>query len=289
MDIFDEFWLFVRKYLFSILLILAGISCLIVGASSNGGTDLTQSAYFIYGSIGLFILGFVSLFFILQQKISRGITAGLSLIFIAGSFFYLFLNFKTVEDRIIYLAEVEESQELAKQGLKDIQKLQEAYDRKYRKFAGSFTELIQFAKNDSIKVLVKAEGDLPSRKMTVEEGRSLGYRYPKEVWTEADALKLGLIVRDYAKIQVSQDLFSEEEQEKQNRIYPFDIDKLTVQRTIKNDTAKKTFVMETKLVDSTLHVEISSIPPYGPQFDYDVTEVFKLGGLEEKSMKSNWK
>ncbi len=289
MDIFDEFWLFVRKYLFSILLILAGISCLIVGASSNGGTDLTQSAYFIYGSIGLFILGFVSLFFILQQKISRGITAGLSLIFIAGSFFYLFLNFKTVEDRIIYLAEVEESQELAKQGLKDIQKLQEAYDRKYRKFAGSFTELIQFAKNDSIKVLVKAEGDLPSRKMTVEEGRSLGYRYPKEVWTEADALKLGLIVRDYAKIQVSQDLFSEEEQEKQKRIYPFDIDKLTVQRTIKNDTAKKTFVMETKLVDSTLHVEISSIPPYGPQFDYDVTEVFKLGGLEEKSMKSNWK
>jgi hypothetical protein len=289
MDIFDEFWLFVRKYLFSILLILAGISCLIVGASSNGGTDLTQSAYFIYGSIGLFILGFVSLFFILQQKISRGITAGLSLIFIAGSFFYLFLNFKTVEDRIIYLAEVEESQDLAKQGLKDIQKLQEAYDRKYRKFAGSFTELIQFAKNDSIKVLVKAEGDLPSRKMTVEEGRSLGYRYPKEVWTEADALKLGLIVRDYAKIPVSQDLFSEEEQEKQNRIYPFDIDKLTVQRTIKNDTAKKTFVMETKLVDSTLHVEISSIPPYGPQFDYDVTEVFKLGGLEEKSMKSNWK
>lgn len=289
MDIFDEFWLFVRKYLFSILLILAGISCLIVGASSNEGTDLTQSAYFIYGSIGLFILGFVSLFFILQQKISRGITAGLSLIFIAGSFFYLFLNFKTVEDRIIYLAEVEESQELAKQGLKDIQKLQEAYDRKYRKFAGSFTELIQFAKNDSIKVLVKAEGDLPSRKMTVEEGRSLGYRYPKEVWTEADALKLGLIVRDYAKIQVSQDLFSEKEQEKQNRIYPFDIDKLTVQRTIKNDTAKKTFVMETKLVDSTLHVEISSIPPYGPQFDYDVTEVFKLGGLEEKSMKSNWK
>ena len=262
---------------------------MIVGASSNGGTDLTQSAYFIYGSIGLFILGFVSLFFILQQKISRGITAGLSLIFIAGSFFYLFLNFKTVEDRIIYLAEVEESQDLAKQGLKDIQKLQEAYDRKYRKFAGSFTELIQFAKNDSIKVLVKAEGDLPSRKMTVEEGRSLGYRYPKEVWTESDALKLGLIVRDYAKIPVSQDLFSEEEQEKQNRIYPFDIEKLTVQRTIKNDTAKKTFVMETKLVDSTLHVEISSIPPYGPQFDYDVTEVFKLGGLEEKSMKSNWK
>ena len=289
MDIFDEFWLFVRKYLFSILLILAGISCLIVGASSNGGTDLAQSAYFIYGSIGLFVLGFVSLFFILQQKISRGITAGLSILFIAGSFFYLFLNFKTVEDRIIYLAEVEESQDLAKQGLKDIQKLQEAYDRKYRKFAGSFSELIQFAKNDSIKVLVKAEGDLPSRKMTVEEGKSLGYQYPKEVWTEVDALKLGLIVRDYAKIPVSKDLFSAEEQEKQNRIYPFDIDKLTVQRTIENDTSKKIFRLDTKLVDSTLHVEILSIPPYGPQFDYDITEVFKLGGLDDKSMKSNWK
>ncbi len=289
MDIFDEFWLFVRKYLFSILLILAGISCLIVGASSNGGTDLTQSAYFIYGAIGLFVLGFVSLFFILQHKISRGITAGLSLVFILGSAFYLFLNVKTVEDRIIYLAEVKESKDLAKQGLKDIQKLQEAFDRKYKKFAGNFPELIHFAKNDSIRVLVKAEGDLPSEKMTVEQARELGYRYPKEVWTESDALKLGLIIRDYAKIPVSQDLFSPEEQEKQNRIYPFEIDKLTVQRTIESDTSTKQFFMDTKLVDSTLHVEILSTPPYGPQFDYDITEVYKLGGLDEKSMKSNWK
>jgi hypothetical protein len=289
MDIFDEFWLFVRKYLFSILLILAGISCLIVGASSNGGTDLTQSAYFIYGSIGLFILGFVSLFFILQHKISRGITAILSVVFILGSAFYLYLNVKTVEDRIVYLAQVEESKDLAKQGLKDIQKLQEAFDRKYRKFAGNFPELIHFAQNDSIKVLVKAEGDLPSRKMTVPEAKILGYKYPKEVWTESDALKLGLIIRDYAKIPVSQDLFSAEEQEKQNRIYPFEIDKLTVQRTIESDSTSKEFTFYTKLVDSTLHVEILSVPPYGPQSDYDVTEVYKLGGLDEKSMKSNWK
>jgi hypothetical protein len=289
MDIFDEFWLFVRKYLFSILLILAGISCLIVGASSNGGTDLTQSAYFIYGSIGLFILGFVSLFFILQHKISRGITAGLSLVFIFGSAFYLFLNVKTVEDRIIYLAQVEESKDLAKQGLKDIQKLQEAFDRKYRKFAGNFPELIHFAKNDSIKVLVKAEGDLPSRKMTVPEAKLLGYKYPKEVWTEVDALKLGLIIRDYAKIPVSEDLFSAVEQEKQNRLYPFSIDNLSLQRTIETDSSTKHFAFNTKLVDSTLHVEILSISPYGPQFDYDITEVYKLGGLDEKSMKSNWK
>jgi len=47
--------------------------------------------------------------------------------------------------------------------------------------------------------------------------------------------------------------------------------------------------MKRELVDSTLHVEILSVPPYGPQSDYDVTEVYKLGGLDEKSMKSNWK
>lgn len=289
MDIFDKFWLFVRKYLFSILLILAGISCLTMGISTNGPSSLAQSSYFIYGAIGLFLLGFLSLYFIIQKKLSKIIMILLSVLFIAGSLFFLNLNVKTVEERIIYLKEVEMSEDLAKQGLKDIQKLQEAFDRKYRKFAANFPELIHFAKTDSIKVLVKIEGDLPSRKMTVEEGRQLGYRYPKEVWTEADALKLGLIVRDYAKIPVSQDLFSAEEQEKQNRKYPFDIDKLANQRTIANDPSVKEFQFETKLADSTLLIQILSVPPYGPQLDYDVTEVFKLGGLDEKSIKSNWK
>ena len=61
---------------------------------------------------------------------------------------------------------------------------------------GYLEELTQTKK----KVLVKAEGDLPSRRMTVEEGRKLGFRYPKASISEEEAIKLGLITREYKDV-----------------------------------------------------------------------------------------
>jgi Ca2+/Na+ antiporter len=291
MDIFDEFWLFVRKYLFSILLILAGITCLIVGVTTNANADLAQSSYFVYGAIGLFLLGAMSLFFILQQKISRTITAIFSLLFVCSASLYLWLNIKTVKEEIVYQKEVKESITLAKQGLKDIQKLQDAYEKKYKKHAVNFDQLIEFAETDSITVLISAKGDLPTRKMTVEEGKQLGLRYPAEVWTEDFALRLNLpnFVREYAKIPVAVDLF--EEKEKESREYPFSIEQLKVQRTIETDSTYKEFKFNNLYnpKDSTTLVIITSIPPYGPQKDYDVKEVYQIGSHAEKTMKTNWK
>ncbi|MEN9002205.1 MAG: hypothetical protein ABF242_07830 [Flavobacteriales bacterium] len=60
------------------------------------------------------------------------------------------------------------------------------------------------------KVLVKYEGDLPSRKMTIEESRKLEYRYPKEVWNEQDALRLGLIVREYEDVVSDSKVYSKD-------------------------------------------------------------------------------
>lgn len=290
MDIFDEFWLFVRKYLFSILLILAGISCVIIGVSTNSNADLSQSSYFLYGAIGLFLLGGMSLFFILKEKISRTITVVFSLLFILASYIYLQLNYNTIQNERKYRKEVKESIMLAKQGLKDIQKLQDAFEEKYDKYATTFGELKQFAQTDSIEVLVRAEGDLPSRKMTVPEARQLGYRYPKEVWTEKDALALGLIIRDYAKVPVVEDIFSEEEQKKEKREYPFEVEKIEVQRTIKSDSASKQYKFDNYIneKDSTTYVIVTSIPPYGPQKKYDIKDVYKIGSHEELHMKTNW-
>ena len=290
MDIFDEFWLFVRKYLFSILLVLAGIMCVVLAVTTNANKDLAQSSYFIYGAIGLFLLGGMSLFFILKEKISRIITVIFSLAFIIGAVFYLALNVITVKKQIKYLEDVKQSELLAKQGLEDIQKLQDAFEKKYDKYATSFEELKTFAKTDSIKVLVRAEGDLPSRKMTVEEGKKLGLRYPAEVWTEEYALALNLIVRDYAKVPVVEDIFSEEEQKKEKREYTFDVDKIEIQRTIESDSASKRFRFSNYLnkKDSTTFVIVTSSPPYGPQKKYDIKNVYKIGSHEELHMKTNW-
>ena len=64
--------------------------------------------------------------------------------------------------------------------------------------------------NKKEKVLIRAEGDLPTRKMTVEEARKLGYRYPKDVWNEQDAIRLGLIIREYEEVVSDSKVYSKE-------------------------------------------------------------------------------
>ncbi|MDB4088541.1 hypothetical protein N9544_02850, partial [Flavobacteriales bacterium] len=178
------------------------------------------------------------------------------------------------------------SENLAKQGLSDIKKLQEAHDRKYKKLATSFADLVKFGKYDSIRVLTKAIGDVPSSKMTVEQARALGHRYPV-VWTEKDALTLNLITREYEKKPVANDIFGKDTKENANRIYGFDIDKLATQRTI--DNKDKKFRLKTAIVDSVSNVLIQAIPPYGPQKDYDVKDTLQIGSLTEDHIKTNWK
>jgi len=286
MDNYDKYWLFVRKYLFSILLILAGLTFMIMGIGTNSTTNLSQSNTFLIGAIVLFILGFVSLYFIMTAKTSKTATIIASVVFLLASVTFIQLNIKSVKDRIIYEQEWENSENLAKQGLSDIKKLQEAHDRKYKKLATSFEELVKFAKFDSIRVLTKAIGDVPSVKMTVQQAKELGYKYPV-VWTEKDALKLNLITREYKKLPVANDIFGKDTKENENRIYEFDIDQLATQRTIDNKIKK--FSFKTGIIDSVNTVLIQAIPPYGPQLDYDVKDTLQIGDLKEKQIKTNWK
>ncbi|MEN9001012.1 MAG: hypothetical protein ABF242_01750, partial [Flavobacteriales bacterium] len=283
-----------RKYLFSIILILAGLTFMIMGFGTDSATNLSQSNNFLIGAIVLFLLGFISLYFIMTAKTSKIITLVTSAVFMALSYLFIQLNINSVQDRITYLDEVERSENLAKQGLSDIKKLQEAYDRKYKKLATSFDDLVKFAKYDSIKVLVRAEGDLPERKMTVPEARALGYRYP-QIWKESDVLKLkskGMatdipFIREYNKLPVANDIFGKDTKENANREFDFDIEKLTTQRTI--DNTSKSFKLRTAIVDSVNTVVIQAIPPYGPQYDYDVKDTLQIGSLLEKDTKTNWK
>ena len=286
MDIFDEFWLFVRKYLFSILLILAGLIFLPMGISSGSEAgNLVQTSNFVLGAIALLFLGFVSLFFIVNTKLSRIITIIASLVFLGGSAGFLALNYNTVTTTIIKQNQIKESESLAKQGLADIKELQEAYEKKYKTYATSLAELERFAKFDSISVLVKAVGDLPEDKMTPAEARALGYRYPKP-WTEKDALKLGKIIRDYDKVPVAQNIFSNQKS-KEFRAFDFDVNKIGQMRTI--DNKGKEYRILTGKVDTTVTVLIQALPPYGPQEIFNITDTFQVGSLSSKEMKSNWK
>jgi hypothetical protein len=286
MDYFEKFWLLVRKYLFSILLIIAGITFLIVGMSKGGSqANLAQSSNFTFAAIILLFLGAISLYFIMEKKIGKAITLISSLIFLLGAVIFIYLNISTVQNTVIQLRKIEESENLAKQGLSDIQKLQDAYERKKRKLATSFEELTTFAKSDSIKVLDKAIGDIPSRRMTVAEGRQLGYKYPKAVISEEEAIKLGLITRIYKMVPVADYTFSKEKDDK--RLYDFELDKLNQMRQLDNTT--KDFTVKAVAADSAFNVLFQAIPPYGPQDPANIKDTFQIGSLIEVNTKSNWK
>jgi hypothetical protein len=79
------------------------------------------------------------------------------------------------------------------QRLKDIRTAQIAYKDEYGKFTASFDTLIDFVKNDSMK-LVRAEGALSDELLA-------------QGWTEAIAVKEGLIVRDTVRIAIKDTLF----------------------------------------------------------------------------------
>jgi len=90
------------------------------------------------------------------------------------------------EKDVRYLATVEK--------LKDIRTAQTAYKDEYGKFTASFDTLINFIKNDSMK-LVKAVGAIS------DELLEMG-------WTEEIAAKEGLITRDTVRIAIKDTLFA---------------------------------------------------------------------------------
>jgi hypothetical protein len=134
-------------------------------------------------------------------------------------------------------------------------------------------------------VLDKAIGDIPSRRMTVAEGRQLGYKYPKAVISEEEAIKLGLITRIYKMVPVADYTFSKEKDDK--RLYDFELDKLNQMRQLDNTT--KDFTVKAVAADSAFNVLFQAIPPYGPQDPANIKDTFQIGSLIEVNTKSNWK
>ena len=290
----QQFWLKSKGGLFSYILILVGLLLSIKAFSINPTTNLSQTFGFKIASIILVLLGGLSLYFVKSKKNNK--TAGLitNLILLIGIVIFGILNVKSITDTIEKQEAIETSINLAKQGLNDIQKIAKAYNGKYKKNATSFEDLMKFAKFDSITKLTKAVGDIPSRKMSQEEANELGYKYGTEVISEVDAIKLKLIIREYEKIPVFNDLFNPEKLKRTKREYDFNIEKLSSMRTLDFETkeildTEKNFSLETMMSeDSVVFLKISAKPPYGPQNKSEIKEVYHIGSLTEKSIKPSW-
>lgn len=104
------------------------------------------------------------------------------------------LIWESIQTPIRFNKEKDKRKAATIQRLKDIRTAQIAYKDEYGKFTASFDTLIDFVKNDSMK-LVKAEGALSDELLA-------------QGWTEAIAVQEGLIKRDTIRIAIKDTLFT---------------------------------------------------------------------------------
>ena len=100
---------------------------------------------------------------------------------------------ESIQQPIRFKKEKDKRQEATVNRLKDIRKAQLAFKDEYGRFTSSFDTLINFIKNDSMK-LVKAIGSIPDDLLA-------------QGWTEEIALKEGLIKRDTIRFAIKDTLF----------------------------------------------------------------------------------
>ena len=113
----------------------------------------------------------------------------------------------SIQRPIRFIKESDMRKEAVINNLKDIRTAQVAYKSIHEKFTGSFDTLIDFIKNDSLK-LVKKEGSLSDSLLA-------------EGWTEEKALKVGMIKRDTILVSVLDSLFGKDYHIDSLRYIPF--------------------------------------------------------------------
>lgn len=287
MNAFDNILLLLKKYFFSGALIIAGIILLIAGIGKDPITGLEQTKWFTYGGIVILALGLVSLLLIMNNKNSKILILGLSVLMLLGIIYFTDLNIKSIKTELAKKAKFEKDDASAKQSLSDLKSIQDEHDKKYQKYAVSFPELKKFVTTDSAIQLVRAEKEIPDRRMTLDEMKKLGIKIGDkraEVISEVDAIALDLIIREYKPVPIQEVLFGDTVKNKK-RIFDFDIDSLEYFRP-----EKRTFSIKANELDSTTTaVKIWLEKPTNYNNTYNEDNELSIGSLEQKKMNSNWK
>lgn len=150
-----------KKYSIPGILLIIGIALIIVGFTSDQGSDwmLASSLMAISG-----ILSIVYVSGVLPGKI--GLFIGIPVAIVAVFVLYRMGSEVVAEENTKKLKE--DITNLMKQNLNDIKTAQIAYKDKYGKYASDWNKLANFINNGTVKEVIK-EGGVPNRRLTPEE------------------------------------------------------------------------------------------------------------------------
>lgn len=260
----------IGKYLVPIFLAIVGLSLLLF---STGQTPL-----FKWGGLGIFLVGAMSFLFV-KGLIPRKVQIILAVVFAGGAVVFSYFDYRVIQDEIEYNRKKEKINKHVIQRMKDIRKVQIAYEREKGKYAGSFDSLLHFLKNDEIS-LVKRLGSLPDSLPTDEMAREAGIiQEMPEGLTDEEAIEQGLIIRDTIQVDVLNYVFDEEDQK--NRKTKLYVDSLPYVPFADHRFEMSAKTIESGGVEQPVFLVVDPNP-------FDPKEQLRMGSLTEASTSGNW-
>ena len=223
-------------------------------------------------SFVLILVGTVGFYFLSSKVLMKQppmILNILKVVFVGFIAFVAYMNYDTVQSKIELTETVNLRDNVVKERLEQVRDAQIAYKKVRGEYAGSFDDLINFLKNDSL-IQVKAIGEVPDSLL----GR------------EAEALAMGIITRDTTKIPVRTELFTE------------NFDQIVDSLMYVPFTNKKQFVIRAGEIEKGLvKVKVFEVVSYMKDIyaglkteneGYDLADSLAVGSMTDPTTNGNW-
>lgn len=287
----EKFGLIAKKFLFPIIIIVAGLLIVIKGASADAETNIMQTSGFLYGGLAILLMGLVILLYILEI-INRIVHLVLMVILFCSTLGLGVMTINSVNDTIAEMDLKEKTDNFIKQGLSDIRDIQVEYKKKYGVYTSSFSVLKNFLLKDSIMDILRSNGDdypngMPDGRVSMEHGVLLGYDPIRddalyESYDEAEALKVGIFINDTIWREVMGVIFDNETALKKEREFMFEVNNLS--KVPLSDSSE--FLMFADTLDGGTPVFLVKNPyPYDP---FNTKDTLMMGSLTESKNTGNW-
>jgi len=287
----EKFGLIAKKFLFPIIIIIAGLLVVIKGMSADAETNIMQTGGFLYGGLAILLMGIITLLYILEI-INRIVHLVLMAILFCSTIGLGIMTINSVNDTIAEMDLKDKTDKFIKQGLSDIRDIQVEYKKKYGVYTSSFPALKVFLLKDSIMDILRSNGDdypngMPDGRVTLEHGVLLGYDPIRddalyESYDELEALKVGIFINDTIWRGVMGVIFDNESALKKEREFMFEVSNLS--NVPLSDSSK--FLMFADTLDGGTPVFLVKNPyPFDP---FNTKDTLMMGSMTESKNTGNW-
>ncbi len=288
-----------KKFMFPVILIVVGILLITTGLKVDPSTGISQTNDFLLGAYAILGAGVITLLY-MMDIINKIVNIVLLLILFVITGVFAVKSYNSIQTTITQRNKKEAWDLNTIQALSDIRDVQVAYKKEYGYFAPNYKELQRFLKEEKVMDRI-ITGDIEDRRLTLEEGKLLGYKMPKDEdkYAEIDedeAVLLNMISIDTIYYPIMEVMFTGEQARKKNegRLYEFKIEGLgTLDKEHLPVIEGYDYNLEYPLYTDTVRVDedlISHLYIYDPK-PYDPfvkRDTLSIGSKTETKTNGSW-